>query len=73
MRKEWIRTEEERRLRKIKRIYKQMNQDCHHPTIQRKKNKFHLLSNQFSQYKQPVCFLFIQIDYPRFNFHRYFQ
>ena len=61
MKKEWIRTEEERRIRKLKRIYKQqkkINTHLDRQTMERKKNKFNLIttiSNQFIHYKQPVC------------------
>jgi hypothetical protein len=61
MKKEWIRTEEERRIRKLKRIYKQqkkINTHFDRQIMERKKNKFNLItniSNQFIQYKQPVC------------------
>jgi len=60
MRKEWIRSEQERYQRKLKRLYKQqkkMNNLCNNSIIQRKQNRIDYLprlSNQLNQYKQPV-------------------
>ncbi len=60
MKKEWIRTEEERHLRKLKRLYKQqkkMDQLSNTSSTQPKTNRLDLLptlSDQFIQYRQPV-------------------
>ncbi len=60
MKKEWIRTEEERHLRKLKRFYKQqkkMDQFSNTSSTQPKTNRLDLLptlSDQFIQYRQPV-------------------
>jgi len=56
MRKEWIRTEEERHSRKLKRLYKQqkkLDKLCNISFIERKKDR-RTLSNQLIPYKQPV-------------------
>lgn len=62
MRKEWIRTEGERHLRKLKRLYKQqkkMNQIYNISITERKKSRpdfLPILSTQLIQYKQPVIY-----------------
>jgi hypothetical protein len=67
MKKEWIRSEEERHQRKLKRLYKQqkkMDKFCNNSIIERKKNRtdfLPILSNQLNQYKQPVIYKFRNI------------
>lgn len=68
MRKEWIRTDEERHLRKLKCIYKQqqkMDQIFNFSIVQRKKNRqnlFPIIQNQLIHYKQPVYSTFIILE-----------
>ncbi|CAF3818447.1 unnamed protein product [Rotaria sordida] len=57
MRKEWIRTEEECRVRKLQRLstkQNKMNKSSNISTIEKIDNQSNLLSNQFIQYKQPI-------------------
>lgn len=58
MRKEWIRTEEERHIRKLKRLHKQqkkLDQIRNNSIIERKKNPLDF-SIEFIQYKKSVIY-----------------